>query len=414
MAAMSSDPRPVGPGRPGPVETDPLRILLVAPPMLPVPPPTYAGTERVVAALGDELHRRGHHVALVAPGDSKVPYEHIKTIEESLWSAGYSGRLDAYQQHTIEVAWRAAERFDIVHAHMEQHGFVFAQRCATPVISTLHGRLDTEGMPELLAAHPGVPLVAISDSQRRFFPDQRWIATIYHGLPLADMPFEDRPGDYLAFVGRITAEKGIEDAIALSRATGIRLKVAAKVHLESEHRHFREVVQPAIDDGSIDFLGEIGPEERDPLYAGALATVMLGGWPEPFGLVAIESMATGTPVIARRAGALIETVIHGETGFIVDDVDEAILAVQRVGELDRRAIRESALARFSPARMADEYVAAYRQVLADSRSGRIGQPSGPANDPALRASAPGPAHSAVDAAADELRFRIGREPAGRA
>jgi len=184
MAAMSSDPRPVGPGRPGPVETDPLRILLVAPPMLPVPPPSYAGTERVVAALGDELHRRGHHVALVAPGDSQVPYEHIRTIDESLWSAGYSGRLDAFQQHTIEVAWKAAERFDIVHAHMEQHGFVFAEHCATPVISTLHGRLDNEGMPELLAAHPNVALVAISDRQRGFYTFKRWIGSIYKGVPV--------------------------------------------------------------------------------------------------------------------------------------------------------------------------------------------------------------------------------------
>ena len=156
MAAMNTDPRPVGPGRPAPA-TDPLRILLVAPPMLPVPPPSYAGTERVVAALGDELHRRGHHVALVAPGDSKVPYEHIRTIDESLWSAGYSGRLEAFQQHTIEVAWRAAERFDIVHAHMEQHSFVFAEHCSTPVITTLHGRLDTEGMPELLDDAPERP-----------------------------------------------------------------------------------------------------------------------------------------------------------------------------------------------------------------------------------------------------------------
>ena len=365
MGAMSTDRRPVGPGR---VDRafDPLRILLVAPPMLPVPPPTYAGTERVVAALGDELHRRGHHVALVAPGDSKVPYEHIRTIDESLWSTGYAGRLEGFLQHTIEIAWRAADRFDIVHAHMEHDSFVFAEHCATPVITTMHGRLDTEGMPELLAAHPNVPLVAISESQRRFFPDQRWVSTIYHGLPLGDMPFVDRVGDYLLFVGRITPEKGIEDAIALSRATGIRLKVAAKVHLESEHRHFREVVQPAIDDDVIDFLGELGPEERDPLYAGALATVMLGAWPEPFGLVAIESMATGTPVIARRAGALVETVIHGESGFIVDDVAEAALAVGRVPELDRRSIRDSALARFSPARMADEYEVAYRRVLAES------------------------------------------------
>ena len=364
---MSTDRRPVGPGRAGDTG-DPLRILLVAPPMLPVPPPTYAGTERVVAALGDELHRRGHHVALVAPGDSKVPYEHIPTIDESLWSTGYSGKLEAYLQHTIEVAWRAAEGFDIVHAHMEQDSFVFAEHAATPVITTLHGRLDTEGMPELLAAHPNVPLVAISESQRRFFPDQRWVATIYHGLPLEEMPFGDRPGDYLLFVGRIAPEKGIGDAIELSRATGIRLKVVAKVHLESERRHFREVVQPAIDEDAIDFLGELGPEERDPLYAGALATVMLGPWPEPFGLVAIESMATGTPVIARRAGALVETVIHDETGFVVDDVREAALAVDRVRELDRQRIRDSALERFSPERMADEYEVAYRRVLAESRA----------------------------------------------
>ena len=365
MGAMSTDRRPVGPGR-ADTASDPLRILLVAPPMLPVPPPTYAGTERVVAALGDELHRRGHHVALVAPGDSSVPYEHIRTIDESLWSSGYSGRLGAYLQHTIEVAWRAADRFDIVHAHMEQDSFVFAEHCPTPVITTMHGRLDIEG--DARAAR-GAP-------QRAAGGDQREPAAV---LPRPALGGDDPPR---AAAGRHAvrrsprrlpavrrphhAEKGIEDAIALSRASGVRLKVAAKVHLESEHRHFREVVQPAIDDDVIDFLGELGPEERDPLYAGALATVMLGAWPEPFGLVAIESMATGTPVIARRAGALVETVIHGESGFIVDDVAEATLAVGRVGELDRAAIRASALARFSPARMADEYEVAYRRVLAES------------------------------------------------
>ena len=346
-----------------------MRILLVAPPMLPVPPPTYAGTERVVAALGDELHRRGHHVALVASGDSRVPYEHIPTIDQSLWSSGYLGELAAYQQHTIEVAWAASERFDIVHSHMEQHSFVFAQHCATPVVTTMHGRLDVAGIPELMAIHPDVPLVAISDSQRRFFPDQRWVATIHHGLPLGDMPFKSDPGDYLVFVGRITPEKGIREAIELSREAGVRLKIAAKVHLETERAHFEEVVQPAIDAGDVDFLGELGPDERDPLYAGALATVMMGGWPEPFGLVAIESMATGTPVIARRAGALVETVTHGESGFIVDDVSEAALAVGRIAELDRSAIREQALRRFSPERMADEYETAYRRVIAERRSG---------------------------------------------
>jgi glycosyltransferase involved in cell wall biosynthesis len=366
---MSTQRVPVGPGSAGARIGHPLRVLLVAPPMLPVPPPTYAGTERVVDALGAELHRRGHQVALVAPGDSSVPYRHIPTIDRSLWSAGYSGELAAYLQHTVEIAWRASGDFDIVHAHVEQHSFLLAEHCATPVITTLHGRLDAPGMPLLLAAHPDVPLVAISESQRRDFPGQRWVATIHHGLPLASMPFRSDPGDYLAFVGRITPEKGVAEAIELSRASGVRLRVAAKVHLEPEQRHFREVVQPAIDEDVIDFLGELGPEERDPLYAGALATVMLGDWPEPFGLVAIESMATGTPVIARRTGALVETVEDGVTGFLVDDVAEAVVAVERVADLDRGRIRELALERFSPTRMADEYEEAYRGVIAAHEGG---------------------------------------------
>ena len=343
---------------------DRLRVLLVAPPMLPVPPPEYAGTERVVAAIGDELHSRGHEVALVAAGDSDVPYELIPTVAQSLWRSGYNGDVASYMQHTVEVAWRASHRFDLVHAHIENHGFVFAEHSDVPVISTLHGRLDVSGMPELLEAHPAVPLVAISESQRRWFPDLNWVATIHHGLPLDTMPFIDTPGDYLAFVGRITPEKGIRESIELSRMSGLPLRVAAKVFSASEQEHFDEVVQPALDAQEIEFLGEVGPLERDPLYAGAFATLMLGNWPEPFGLVAIESMATGTPVIGRRAGALTETIEHGVTGFLVDDVEEAALALDRVRELDRRRIRELTLERFSPKRMVDEYERAYQAVLA--------------------------------------------------
>jgi glycosyltransferase involved in cell wall biosynthesis len=220
---------------------------------------------------------------------------------------------------------------------------VFAQHCETPVVQTLHGRLDAPGLPELLTSYPDLPLVAVSDSQRRWFEHQRWVATIHHGLPLETMPFGPTPGDWLAFVGRVTAEKGMREAIELSRRTGIRLRAAAKVHDEREKRHYREVVKPAIERREIEFLGELGPEDRDPLYAGALATVMLGAWPEPFGLVAIESMATGTPVIARRAGALTETIDHGVTGFLVDDLDEAVMAVGKAAALDRRLIRERTL-----------------------------------------------------------------------
>jgi glycosyltransferase involved in cell wall biosynthesis len=345
----------------------PLRIALISTPMLPVPPPTYAGTERVVAALADELIERGHDVTLYAPGDSTFRGTLVPTIEQSLWSREYRGDVSAFIQVSLAKAWADSARYDVIHSHVETLGFLFARHCSTPVVSTLHGRLDQAGAPELLAEFADIPLVAISESQRRFSPDANWVATIHHGLPFEHAPFSDQPGEYLAFVGRITPEKGIEDAIELARRTGLKLKMAGKVYDEHEKVHFAEVVQPALDDPEVDleFLGELDPRERDPVLAGALATVMLGAWPEPFGLVAIESMATGTPVIARRAGGVTETVEHGVDGFLVDDITEAELAVQQVAELDRTRIRERALERFSPKRMAAEYEAVYRQLIAE-------------------------------------------------
>jgi glycosyltransferase involved in cell wall biosynthesis len=345
--------------------SDRLRVLLVAPPMVPVPPPSYAGTERVIATLGAELRRRGHQVALVAAGDSEVPYELIPSVEASLWRSGYNGDVASYMQYTAAIAWREAHRFDIVHSHLENHAFLLARYAKVPVVTTLHGRLDTAGMPELLEEFTDVPLVAISESQRRWNREQNWVGTIHHGLDLERMPFAAKPGDYLAFVGRATEEKGVDDAIALARRAKMPLKVAAKVFDASERAYFRKIVKPAIEEGVVEFLGEVGPAERDPLYAGARATIMLGPWPEPFGLVAIESLATGTPVIARRAGALTETIEHGVTGYLVDDVHEAALALERVDELDRKKIREIALERFSPQRMTDDYERVYRHLIHD-------------------------------------------------
>jgi glycosyltransferase involved in cell wall biosynthesis len=341
----------------------PLRIALLSPPMLPVPPNTYAGTERVVAALAAELHARGHEVTLFAPGDSRVDAELVATVPRSLWSVGYQGPIDSFIDITIAAAWREHHRFDVIHSHLETGGFFFARVCPTPVISTLHGRLDQAGTPALLDEFSDVPLVAISDSQRRWSPGANWVDTIHHGLPLEHFPFSDQPGRYLAFVGRIAPEKGVADAIELARRTRLPLRMAAKVYDPLEVEHFRDVVQPAIDEGIVEFLGELGQPARDALYAGALATLMLGAWPEPFGLVAIESMATGTPVIGRRAGGLTETVEHGLTGCLIDDLTEAVLAVQSVANLSRRAVRERVLARFRPSRMADEYVHAYRRLL---------------------------------------------------
>ena len=327
---------------------DRLRIALVSPPMLPVPPPTYAGTERVVAALGDELVARGHDVTLFAPGDSPFGGRLVATPEQSLWSTGYQGDVSSFINVTLARVWAELDRFDVVHSHVETRGFLFARHCPIPVLTTLHGRLDVSGIPELLDEFTDIPLVAISDSQRRWSPDANWVATIHHGLPLEQMPFSPTPGDYLAFVGRITPEKGVADASRSPARVGMPLRMAAKVYDEHEKEHFAEVVEPAIEDGVVEFLGELGQPERDALYAGAVATLMLGAWPEPFGLVAIESMATGTPVIARRAGALTETIDHGETGFLVDDQTEAELAIKFARELDRAAVRRRVVNRFSP------------------------------------------------------------------
>lgn len=352
-----------------------LRIALIAPPMLPVPPPTYAGTERVVAALADELHERGHKVTLFAPGDSKFHGELVPTIPQSLWSQDYRGDVSSYINVSIAMAWREHERFDIIHSHVETLGFLFARHCPTPVVTTLHGRLDVSGIPELLDEFDDIPLVAISDSQRRWGEHANWVATIHHGLPLESMPHSDRPGDYLAFVGRITPEKGIAECIELARRTKLPLKIAAKVYDEHEKEHFAEVVEPALADGTVEYLGELGELERDRLYAGALATLMLGAWPEPFGLVAIESLATGTPVIARRAGALTETIEHGVNGFLIDDLTEAELAIERVRDLDRKAIRRRAIERYSPARMTDDYEVVFRNLLEARRSAEPPRPT---------------------------------------
>jgi glycosyltransferase involved in cell wall biosynthesis len=332
--------------------------------MLPIPPARYAGTERIVAALVDGLHRRGHAVTLFAPGDSQVDCELVPTVPRSLWSSGYRGELTAYHNLTLAKVWAEAGRFDIIHSHLETIGLPFARWCPTPVVSTFHGRLDGLGHPDLLDEFCDVPVVAISESQRRWSPRANWVATIPHGLDLAGAPFAPVPGSYLAFVGRVAPEKGVADAVALARATGLPLRMAAKVYDQRERDLFDEVVAPAIEAGVVEFLGELGGAQRDELLAGALATVMLGAWPEPFGLVAIESMATGTPVIARRAGALPEIIEHGRTGFLVDDLQEATLAVERAGSVDRRQVRHAAIARFSVERMVDDYERVYAELVA--------------------------------------------------
>ena len=346
----------------------PLRIGLISGPMVRIPPPGYAGTERIVTVLVDELVSRGHDVTLIGPGDSEVPCRLIPTIDRALWSSGMRGDPTPYIQVTVETAWRVQDQFDVIHSHIDTQGFSLARHATTPVLHTLHGRLDLPGLPELLDEFRDIPLVAISDSQRRWHPDNNWVATVHHGLPLEDAPFSAEPGDYLAFIGRIAPEKGVDVAIELARRAQLTLRVAAKVHEVDEELLFERHVAPAIKEGRVTFEGELATGPRDRLMAGALATVMLGAWPEPFGLVAIESMATGTPVIARRAGALPEIIRHGENGFLIDDLGEADLAVREAAKLDRAAIRADVLERFSVDRMVDEYEEVYRSLAVGGRS----------------------------------------------
>jgi glycosyltransferase involved in cell wall biosynthesis len=346
---------------------DGLRIGLIAPPLLPLPPSGYAGTERIVAALAIALHERGHVVTVFGAGDSELPCEVVPVVPHALWPLGLRGDMSRYLDLSVARAWQELDRFDIVHSHVDTAGFAMARHGGTPVLTTLHSRLDVGGAAELIDAYPDIPLIAISDSQRRWNPAADWVATIPHGLDFTGTPRSISSGDYLLLVGRLTREKGVAEAIAVARRARRRLVIAAKAHERDEQAMFTETVRPAVDEGIVDWRGEVEGAERDRLMAGALATLMLGAWPEPFGLVAVEAMATGTPVIARRAGAYPEVIEHGVTGFLVDDEDEAMLALKRVAGLDRRAIAARARDRFSVARMVSAYEQAYKRVIARAR-----------------------------------------------
>ncbi len=345
-----------------------LRIAFVAPPFLPVPPPRYGGTERIVGVLADGFHRRGHDVTVFAAGDSQTPGRLVPVVPESVWQSERAEDTAALMARIVDAVARQESEFDLISSHIEWYGFDLARNASRPVVSTLHGRIDIGATAEQLPLYPDVPLVAISERQRSFWPDLNWVATIHHGLPFDDVHQGTGSGGYLLFVGRITPEKGLDAAIELARRAGLHLMVAAKAQMPHEVATYRQVVEPAEREGIVTFLGEVGPPGRDRIFGDALATIMLGEWPEPFGLVAAESLATGTPLIARRAGALPEIVRDGVDGFIVDDVDGALDAIARLPDLDRSEIRTSALSRFSADRMIEDYERTFSDLAAGSRS----------------------------------------------
>jgi glycosyltransferase involved in cell wall biosynthesis len=352
----------------------PLRIAQVAPLYEAVPPGRYGGTERVIATLSDELVAQGHDVTLFGP-ETSATAARLLAFEKPLRERFTADEMANVAPHLhlemmAEVAARAGE-FDVIHSHLDLLALPFTRLIPTPTMLTLHGRLDLDFVRELLPRYASVPLVSISNDQRRAVEDLdlTWAATVYNGLDLGHYRDVRHDEDgYLGFVGRIATEKGPLSAIEVSRRTGVPLRMAAKVD-PTDVGYYEEEVAPQM--GShVDFVGEITEEEKPAFYAGARATVFPSDWPEPFGLVMIESLAAGTPVIALRRGSVPEVIEHGVTGFICDDVDEMAEAVSRIGQLDPEACRRGA-ERFTAERMSRGYVDVYRSLVGNPPSERL-------------------------------------------
>jgi glycosyltransferase involved in cell wall biosynthesis len=338
-----------------------MRIAQISPLFESVPPKLYGGTERIVHFLTEELVALGHDVTLFASGDSETSARLVPVCDRAL-RLGKAAEPTAHHLLALEAAFRNPGEFDVIHTHVDYLAYPFARRHPdTPVVATLHGRLDLPELQPLYREYAGIPLVSISDAQRAPLPDAEWVATVHHGLPVSRYPFRARPGGYLAFLGRVSPEKGLLSAIDIALACGMPLRIAAKVDA-ADKAFFEERVRPRLDHPLIGFLGEIGDERKAEFLGGAAALLFPIEWPEPFGLVMIEAMSCGTPVLARRRGSVPEVMADGITGFTFEMDDEAVALVPRAMGLDRRACREHFEARFAARRMAEDYLAAYRKV----------------------------------------------------
>lgn len=343
-----------------------MRIAQVAPLCESVPPRLYGGSERIVSYLTEELVRLGHDVTLFASGDSVTAAELAPCVPIALrLNKTVRDPIPYFMLMMGRVAERAAE-FDIIHFHIDHFQMPLFRSMSGRTVTTLHGRQDSADLRALYAGFPEMPLVSISNAQRAPIPHANIVATIYHGLPIKLLQPTYHPrGGYVAFLGRISPEKGIERAIAIARAFGIPLKIAAKVDKVDE-AYFREKVAPLLNDSNVDFIGEIRERAKSDFLGEAQALLFPINWPEPFGLVMIEAMACGTPVLAFRNGSVPEIIEDNVTGRIVSSIDEAMLALPEVIALDRRTVRQHFEERFSATRMAKDYVNVYRKLLKQS------------------------------------------------
>ena len=345
-----------------------MKIAQVSPLFESVPPRTYGGTERVVHYLTEELVQLGHDVTLFASGDSQTSARLYPVAPEALRLSTTFREPLAW--HTLQLAAvaKVAHEFDIIHFHTDFIHFpLWRQLPHVAQVSTLHGRLDLPDLVPLYREFRDMPVVSISDAQRVPLPAARWAGTVYNGIPAGQYRFEARPGSYLAFLGRMSPEKGPEAAIEIALRTGMPLKMAAKIDTVDQ-KYFAERIRPLLRHRNIEFIGEVDEQGKNELLGGACALLLPIQWPEPFGLVMIEAMACGTPVIAFRRGSVPEVVRHGCTGFIVDDIDQAVEAVAELDTIDRHACRRHFDDHFSSARMAAGYLNVYQQVIASHRS----------------------------------------------
>jgi glycosyltransferase involved in cell wall biosynthesis len=340
-----------------------MRIAQVSPLYESVPPLEYGGTERVVSYLTEELVRAGHDVTLFASGDSRTSGRLVPMTDRSLRLDEAS--VDALAHHVLmlERVSRVAAGFDILHYHVDYLHFPFSRRLNVPHVTTLHGRLDIKDLQPLYDEFRDMPVVSISQSQRGPLPQAKWCGNVYHGLP-PDLFTAGDPnhGSYLVFVGRISPEKRVDRAIEVARLTGLPIRIAAKIS-RTDEAYFHDEIAPLFEEPFVDFLGEVGDRDKGPLIRGARALLFPIDWQEPFGLVMIEAMACGTPVIAWDHGSVSEIIEDGVTGFIVDDIGEAVRAVARVPSLSRPRIRQEFERRFTARRMALDYLAIYERIV---------------------------------------------------
>ena len=345
-----------------------MKIAQVAPLWESVPPTLYGGTERVVSFITEELVRLGHEVTLFASGDSTTSARLEAICPQALRLREGVVNRDAPLVSLMERAFGSASEFDVIHSHLDFIGFPLARRCSTPVVTTFHGRLDLPEMRPVFDEFPELPVVSISDAQRLPVPWLNWQATVHHGLPKDLYTFHPEPGQYLAFLGRIAPEKRPDHAIEIAKRVGMPLRIAAKVD-PADREYFRTEIEPLLDHPLVEYIGEITDPEKDDFLGQAYALLAPYDWPEPFGLVLIEALACGMPVLAYRRGSVPEILDHGLTGFISEYLSEMAEAVEQVALIDRTRCRQAFEQRFTIERMVRGYLNVYEQ-LAEARGAR--------------------------------------------